>query len=356
MLKQAERKRAAALIIAGGRSTRFWPEGRSYRPKPLFAMDGKHSLVAATIARLQPLIPTDRIFVLVAANHAAIFRRALKGLLAPANLIVEPEARGTTVAIAYGAAVIARRLDDHAIVAVMPADHHIPEAKQFRRSLAEAIALATRPEALVVVGVTPNRAETGYGYQAIGAAIGTGFKVTRFVEKPDRAQAQRMVRSGKFLWNAGMFVVRVATLKNELKRHAPSLAEAMERFATMKPAALRSAYGKLKLASFDRVVAEQSRNLIGVRARFSWGDVGSWEGLWEAQRGASHSVVSGNVVALDSTGVLARGGKRLMVLIGVRDLIAIDTDDAILLIERTRSQEIGQALEELKRRGLHGYL
>ncbi len=355
-LKQVDRGRTAALIIAGGRGTRFWPEGRSHRPKPLFAMNGKNSLVAETLTRLQPLIPPDRIFVLVAADHAGAFRKALKGLLNPDNLIVEPQGRGTAVAIAYGAALIAKRLGDQAIVAVMPADHHIPEGKQFRQTLSDALELATGPEALVVVGVPPSRPETGYGYQEIGQPVGKGFKVKRFVEKPDLAKARRMVKSGKFLWNAGMFVMRVATLKAELARHAPGLGAAMDRFAKLKPVALRKAYGELKFDSFDRVVAEKSSNLISVRARFGWGDVGSWEGLWEAQRGDSHSVVTGNVVALDSKGVLARGGKRLMVMLGVTDVIAIDTDDAILIIERTRSQEIGQALEELRRRGYHDYL
>jgi mannose-1-phosphate guanylyltransferase len=356
VLKRTDRQRATALIIAGGRGTRFWPESRTHRPKPLFAVDGRQSLLAATIARLQPLIPAERIFVLVGAEHAAVFRRAVKGLLAPANLILEPSGRGTTVAIAYGAAVIARRCGNEAIVAVVPADHHVPQAKQFRRTLTDAIALARHPDAIVVVGVTPTRPETGYGYQEIGPSIGAGFKVVRFVEKPDLARARRMVRSGKFLWNAGIFVMRIVTLQDELEQHAPTLATAMRRFAAMKPAALRSAYAKLKFDSFDRVVAEKSRNLIGVRARLRWDDVGSWEGLWEAQRGGTDSVLSGNVVTLDSQGVLARGGKRLMVMLGVTDLIAVDTDDAILIAKRSRSQEIGRALEELKRRGYGDYL
>jgi len=356
VLKRDDRQHAAALIIAGGRGTRFWPASRAHRPKPLFAVDGEQSLLAATIARLQPLIPAERIFVLVGSEHAGVFRRALKGLLTPANLIIEPSGRGTTVAIAYGAAIIARRCGEGTTVVALPADHHIPQAKQFRQTLSDAIALATHPAAIVVVGVTPTRPATGYGYQEIGPSLGVGFKVARFVEKPKLKRAQRMVRSGKFLWNAGIFVMRIATLKAELARHAPALAIAMERLAAMKPTALRSAYGKLKFDSFDRVVAERSRNLIGVRARFGWDDVGSWEGLWEAQRGGADSVVCGNVVALDSHGVLARGGKRLMVMLGVTDLIAVDTDDAILIAKRSRSQEIGSALEELKRRGFGDYL
>jgi mannose-1-phosphate guanylyltransferase len=238
----------------------------------------------------------------------------------------------------------------------MPADHYVPEQKLFRETIASAAKLAVDEEAIVVVGVTPTRPETGYGYQQIGQPLGEGFKVARFVEKPNIAQARRMVRAGKFLWNAGIFVMNVATLKRELNEHAPALGTAMERFGTIKAAATGALYRQLKFDSFDRVVAERSRKLVGVRARFGWDDVGSWEGLWAAMRGESHSVTTGQVVALHSTRVLARSGKRLMVLLGVDDLIAIDTDDALLIAHKSRSQEVGNVLEELKRRGLHDFL
>jgi mannose-1-phosphate guanylyltransferase len=206
------------------------------------------------------------------------------------------------------------------------------------------------------VGVTPVRAETGYGYQAIGRAVGSGSQVTRFVEKPDLATAQQMVRAGKFLWNGGIYVMSVATLGADLERHAPALAVAMNRFDAMTPAQLREAYHALKVDSFDRVVGERSRNLLSVRARFRWDDVGSWEGVWEALRGAGDSVAAGNVLMLDSNGVLARGGKRLMVVLGMSDLVAVDTDDAILIARRSRSQELAGVFAELKRRGLQKYL
>lgn len=352
----ASARSTAALILAGGRSTRFWPEGRASRPKPLFAPNGTTTLLAEAIARVQPLIPIEHIFVLVSADHAAIFRRAVKGLIPSRNLIVEPEPRGTTVALAYGVAKIASRLGPEALVATVPADHYIPDSRAFQRAIADTLRLAAQPGAVVVVGITPTRPETGYGYQALGAPVGTGFRVTRFVEKPSLATARRMIRSGRFLWNGGIYVTSVATLSAELIRHAPDLADAMDRFSTMSPAALRKAYRGFEINSFDRVVAEKSPNLISVRANFSWCDVGSWEGLWEALRGNADSAVTGNVLTLDSSGVLARGGKRLMVVLGMSDLVAVDTEDAILIARRSRSQELVHVLEELKRRGLHQYL
>jgi mannose-1-phosphate guanylyltransferase len=350
------RETPAALIIAGGRGTRFWPESRADRPKPLFSIDGKTTLLDDTIARLQPLVPRDRVFVLASADQAPAFRRAVKSSLPPRNLIVEPEGRGTAVAITYGAATIASRFGGDTVVAVMPADHYIAPPAGFRRTIANAVALASSHDAIVVVGVTPTRPETGYGYQKIGDTIGAGFRVDRFIEKPAPAVAQKMVRAGRFLWNAGMFVMRAATLDTELERHAPGLAEAMRRFGAIKPSALPDYYRALEFDSFDRVVAEKSDNVLGVRAQFEWHDVGSWEGLWEALRGKESNVISGNAIALDSDGVLARAGKRLMVLIGVSDLVAVDTGDAILIARRSRSQEVRAAIDELRRRRLDRYL
>jgi mannose-1-phosphate guanylyltransferase len=405
----------AVLIIAGGRGTRFWPESRINRPKPLFAIDGKTSLLAATVARMRPLIARECIFVLASADQAPLFRPVLKRLIPQRNLIVEPEGRGTAVAIAYGTGVIAKRLSDEAVVAVMPADHYVSPAAAFQRTLREAVMLAKSHAAIVVIGIKPTRPETGYGYLKIGSGINfppashsqplaraslslsrndrgrgevrvaqgeqgseksrqiaggsipppdrgearrgsSSFKLDRFVEKPPAATALKMMRSGKYLWNAGMFVMRAATLTSELARHAPVLADAMHSFASMGPARLRDSYHTLEFDSFDRVVAEKSRNVLGVRARFTWHDVGSWEGLWEALRGGKRNVVMGNVLEIGADGALARARDHLMVLLGVKDIVAIETADVILIADRTQSQDVRKVIEELERRGSDRYL
>jgi mannose-1-phosphate guanylyltransferase len=392
---------AAVLIIAGGRGTRFWPESRLNRPKPLFSIDGKASLLAATVARMRPLITRERVFVLASADQAPLFRPVLKNLIPPRNLIVEPEGRGTAVAIAYGAGVIAERLMDDFVIAVMPADHYVTPTGAFQHTLRDAIRLAAGHDAIVVIGIRPMRPESGYGYLKIGAAVelplshrakpradsfggkrepalknasdarsdGEGsdlgddypkssaaFKLDRFVEKPPAAAALKMVRSGKYLWNAGMFVMSAATLATELARHAPPLAKAMQSFPSMKPARLKQNYRALQFDSFDRVVAERSRNVLGVRARFDWHDVGSWEGLWEALRGRGRNVLMGNVVEIGADGVLARTHEHLMVLLGVKDIVAIETPDVILIANRTQSQDVRKVIDELKRRGSEKYL
>jgi mannose-1-phosphate guanylyltransferase len=348
--------RASALIIAGGRGTRFWPESRACRPKPLFSIDGRTSLLADTVARLAPVSGNERTFVLVSADQHAIFRKALRGLIPPRNLIVEPSARGTAVAIAYGCATIAHRVGA-GVVAVMPADHYIRPPTAFRRTLNDAIKLATTHRAIVVIGIAPDRPEPGYGYQEIGPPVGPGFQVVRFVEKPPLETAREMVTSGNFLWNAGMFVMDVATLTAELDEHATGLAAAMREFAGASAAKVARIYLRLDFDAFDRVVAEKSRNVLSVRARFRWHDVGSWEGLWEALGGREANVLTGEVIALDCEGVLARGAdKRLMVLLGVKDLVVVDTGDALLIASRKNSQDLRRVVDELARRRLDRFL
>lgn len=349
------RIQASALIVAGGRGTRFWPASREARPKPLFAVDGKTSLLANTIARLRPLIPAERIFVLVAAAHEKPFRREIQGRIPAPNLIVEPVGRNTAVAIAYGAAVIRRRVGAGTI-AVMPADHMIEPAAGFRATIASATRLAAQHDAIVVIGVPPTRPEPGFGYQQIGKEVGEGFKVARFVEKPAPALARRMVNSGRYLWNAGMFVMSNATLDAELNAHAPALLAAAERLAAATKAVVAREYPKLKFDSFDRVVVEKSRNVLGVRARFNWHDVGSWDGLIVAAGDARQSVARGEVIAMEAERYLAHSDSRLMVLFGVSDLIAVDTGDAILIAHRTHSPRLGEVVKELERRGLKHYL
>jgi mannose-1-phosphate guanylyltransferase len=378
------------LIIAGGRGTRFWPESRINRPKPLFSIDGKTSLLAATVARMEPLIAPERVFVLASADQAPLFRPVLKKLIPPRNLIVEPEGRGTAVAITYGTGVIAKRLSDETIVAVMPADHYVTPAAAFQRTLREAILLAASYPAVVVIGIKPTRPETGYGYLKVGDPInlpltrrskplarsfagegkgegsdhsdasdrkaGSAFKLDRFVEKPAAATAIRMMHSGNYRWNAGMFVMSAATLAAELAEHAPPLAEAMRSFPLMKPAQVEQNYHALEFDAFDRVVAEKSRNVLGVHARFTWHDVGSWEGLWEALRGRSRNVLTGNVLEIGADGVLARARDHLIVLLGVKDIVAIETADVILIAHRTQSQDVRKVIDELKRRGSDRYL
>ncbi|HKD68211.1 MAG TPA: sugar phosphate nucleotidyltransferase [Candidatus Binataceae bacterium] len=353
----ALRGRSAALIIAGGFGARFWPAARSDRPKPLFSLNGRTSLLDDTIARLQPLIAPERIFVLVPATIEEVFAAALKDRIPRANLLLEPDRCGTAVAIAYGGALIKSRLGE-ALMAVMPADHYIYPPASFRRTLAAGMRLAARNESggsIVIIGVPPSRPDPGYGYLEIGQPLEGGFSVKKFVEKPSAAVARSMLRSGKFLWNAGMFLMSIATLEGELSRHTPRLLAALPKLVRQEPGWERL-YKGLKFDSFDYEVVEKSARVAAVRADFSWNDVGSWDGLWQTLRDGEGNALSGNVVAMDSKQVLARGGQRLMVLLGVEDLIVVDTPDALLVANRSRTQDVKGVVKELRRRRLTGYI
>jgi mannose-1-phosphate guanylyltransferase len=227
---------------------------------------------------------------------------------------------------------------------------------QFRATLSAAAGLAAGNQSIVVIGVPPSHPEPGFGYLKVGHARGRGFVVERFVEKPALAIARRMVRSGKYLWNAGMFVFSTNTLDVELRRIVPSLRRSVQRLVSMPAKGVVRGYLRLAFDSFDREVVEKSKQVLGVRARFAWHDVGSWEGLRHAIGGQGGKILRGNIIALDSDRVVAHAGKRLMVLFGAHDIVAIDTDDAVLVAHRSRSQDLRRVSEELSRRGLHKYL
>jgi mannose-1-phosphate guanylyltransferase len=350
-------KQTSALIIAGGFGARFWPAARADRPKPLFSLNGRTSLLDDTIARVQPLVARERIFVLVPSALENVFAAAIGGRIPRANLLLEPDRRGTAVAIAYGGALIKSRLGE-GLLAVMPADHHIYPPAAFRSTLAAGLRLAAgdgSDGAIVIIGVPPSRPDSGYGYLEMGQALAGGFKVKKFVEKPAPAAARSMVRSGKFLWNAGMFLMSTATLEAQLGRHCPKLLAALPKLVRRNPGWER-VYAGLDFDSFDYEVVEKSANVAAVRAAFNWNDVGSWDGLWQSLRDGDGNALSGNVVAMDSKQVLARGDKRLMVLLGVEDLIVVDTPDALLVANRARTQEVKRIIAELRRRRLTGYI
>jgi len=328
-------------------------------PKQLLRIFGARSMLQETVQRAARLVPRGRVLVVTSRAQARAVRRQLPGLAAD-HLIVEPEGRNTAAAIGLAALRLARLAPD-AVMAVLPADHAIPDGSAFRRDLALALGLAERTGALVTLGVTPTHPETGYGYIRTGDSVagtrGRAAWVDAFVEKPDRARARALLAAGGVLWNAGIFCWRVQAILAALRAHVPGVLEPLEASMRRGAAPLAAAYRRLPAVSIDVGVLERARGVVVVRARFAWSDVGSWaalEPLWG--NGVGANAVRGRAVAIDSRGCVVDAPGRLVALLGVEDLVVVDAPDAVLVCRKERAQDVRLVVEELRRRRLGRYL
>jgi mannose-1-phosphate guanylyltransferase len=331
-------------------------------PKQLLPIVGRQSLLADTLARVRPLIPSTRTWVVTAASHAPAVRRAARGL-PRRQVLVEPEGRNTAAAIALAALAVARTAPD-AVMVVLPADHAVGDPVAFRATLARAMEVAQTTDRLVTIGVPPTYPETGFGYVEVGPALdecGAGVHaVARFLEKPDAARARDLIASGNVLWNAGIFAWRVTRILEELRRWVPEVMAPLERaVARRTPRALVQAYRRLPSISIDTGVLERAEHVAVVRATFPWSDVGSWAAvadLWRNGKEAGSNAVRGMTVLVDSANCVVDAGSRLVALVGVQDLVVVDTPDALLVCPKARAQDVRLVVEELRRRRLRRYL
>lgn len=351
---------AWAVIMAGGSGTRFWPLSRKARPKQLLALGGsERSLLAETVDRIRPLIPPERVIV-VTAEHLADATRADLPDVPPENVLAEPAARNTAPCVGWAAAHVRRR-DPNGLMAILAADHHVGDPDGFRAILERALG-AARDGHLVTIGVTPTRPETGYGYLELGEAIGDGvFRARRFVEKPNRARAEQFLAARNYLWNSGMFFFRAGAILDAIATHLPGLGAALARFDEAarsggELAAVRAEYGSLPSISIDHGVMEKAAEVAVVPGDFGWNDVGSWTTAWElAPKDAQGNAVSGGhaddavLVDAENNYVRAAGGK-IVALVGVDDLVVVDTPDALLVVKRDRAQDVRAVVEALKAR------
>jgi len=350
--------RLHAVILAGGAGERFWPASRQDHPKPFLEVIGGRSLMAATLARARRFASRDCVWAVCGADHAGALR-AETGLPA-GRVLVEPQRRNTAMAVGLAAERI-RAEDPDGVLAVLPADHHIPDAAAFARAIRRAAQAARGAEVLVTLGVKPTRPDTGYGYIQPGPRIGSSsaglHRVKRFVEKPDAARARRYLRQGGYLWNAGIFVWTARIILEELAACAPELHRALApvRDAPRRTprAALERAYRRAPSVSIDVAVLERSRRVWTLPVDFRWSDVGTWESL-AAELGVKPGrsrVIAGETVIDDVGGNLVWGGGRPIVLLGVEGLAVIDTGDAVLVVRLDQSSKVRGAVAELKAKG-----
>ena len=345
-----------AVILAGGAGERFWPASRSRRPKPFLRVVGGRTLLDATMLRAARCVGRERVYVVCGREHAAAIRRAT-GLPA-SRVLIEPLRRNTAAAIGFAAARIARQ-DPDAVLAVLPADHHIPDVAAFGRDIRNAARAARAEGVLVTLGVRPTRPETGYGYIEVGAAV-RGYpglrRVRRFVEKPDARRAQRFLRGGRHLWNAGIFVFGARTILEEIAALAPELGAALAPLDTARPSAalLARCYRRAPSLPIDVAVMEKSRRVWTLPVRWHWSDVGTWESL-AGELGVAEGrsqVVAGLLAHDDAGGNLVWGQPgRPIALLGVTGLAIVDAGDALLVAQLARSNDVRAIVQKLKARG-----
>jgi mannose-1-phosphate guanylyltransferase len=361
-----------AVLLAGGRGTRFWPRSRMRTPKQLLNIAGRETMLRETVARLQPLFPLRNIWAVTNAEQAAAVRKNLSGVPA-SHVLAEPVGRNTAAAIGLAAVHFAHEHGD-ALMAVLPADSFIADAARYRRLVGAALELARGSGNLVVLGVPPTRPETGYGYIERGDIVSrprgvAAYSVRRFTEKPALPVARRYVASRKYFWNAGMFFWRVSTLLDNLKHFLPAthaaLRELEKTIGTPRYAsALRRIYPRLENISVDYAVMEPATQpgsgtasrVSVIPAKVGWSDIGSWAAVYELLAAKpSGNVSAGTSFTLDASGNYFWSPKKFVAAIGVRDLVLVDTPDALLLCSRERSQDVGKIvkwLEEKRRKNL----
>jgi len=352
------------VVIAGGSGTRFWPLSRKGKPKQALALDGKQTMVQQAVSRLTPLAASSKFLVITGEAMAPVIRRQLKSLK-PQQIIAEPAARNTAPAIGLAAHILLRQ-DPDAVIGVFPADHTIADKKKFHAAIQRAVRLAQNGEHVVVIGIPPDRPDTGYGYIEHGKALEPGlFLVRRFTEKPDVATAQQFLNAGNFAWNGGMFFWTARTLVKALYEHLPETSALLAKIAATHGSAkfartFKSLYPKCQNISIDYAVmeprsraGEDASKIFSIHGDFGWNDLGTWDALHQHRTNTSVADSDGNVLesagsyTLESRGNFVHAPGKFVAVVGLDNVVVVETEDALLITTRDRSQDVGKIVQHL---------
>ena len=352
----SDRGSGYGFIMAGGVGSRLWPRSRTRTPKQFLDLVGQETMLQESFHRLLPVMPAENILVGVGTQYVSVVREQLPDL-PPANIVVEPAGRGTAPAIGLGALHIHRR-DPEGVMAVVTADHHIGNADRFQRVLVAAAQVA-RTGHLVTLGITPTFASTGYGYIRRAEKLDTidGFDVyraLRFTEKPDATMAQAFYESGLYSWNSGMFIWRVDVIRHEFERQMPRLFAQLDEIdrawgTADEQRVLERVWENVDKETIDYGIMEHARDVAVVPVHIDWNDIGSWGTLMELlEADENGNVLAGEHVTLETRNTLVYSPKKLVATIGLEDLIIVETDDALLICPRDRSQDVRDIVDALR--------
>ena len=354
-----------AIIMAGGSGTRFWPRSRRDRPKQLLRLAGELTMLQQTVARVEHLVPPERVFIITGADQAEATRAQLPDLPA-GNVVAEPAPRNTAPCVALAAGIVASQ-DPSGTMIVMPADHVIEPVEAFRTSVRAAVAVVDDdPTALVTFGITPNRPETGYGYIERGDELedARGYPSTgcsSSARSPTAPTAERFLAAGKFLWNSGIFVWRARTILDAIREHRPRLGEALEPIlqslgTPAEPEALARHFPQLERVPIDKAVMEHAPNVRVLEVPYDWNDVGDWRALATLlERDTAGNAIQGHVVARDTRGsIIISDDGGIVATLGVDDLVIVHSGKATLVARKDRLDDLKALVEGLAKAGYQG--
>ena len=352
-----------ALIMAGGKGERFWPRSRTSLPKQFLSLtdDGK-TMIQLTVERIRPLVDLEDIYISTNEAYKSLVIEQLPGL-PERNILCEPIGRNTAPCIGLGAIHISQKYED-AIMIVLPSDHLIKHNDIFINTFTESCKVAETADNLVTIGITPNYPETGYGYIKYNnkKEDGNAYKVDKFVEKPSLEVAMEYLESGNYLWNSGMFAWKTSTILGNFKKYMPETYEGLMKIKAAIGTAdekkvLVTEFPNLESQSVDYGIMEKAKNIYILSGNFGWDDVGSWLAVGRIKNvNEDNNVVNGNVVTVNTENCIIEGSEKLIATVGLRDIIIVDTPDAILISTKENSGEIKQILTKLRETKKEEYL
>lgn len=356
-----------AVVIAGGKGTRFWPRSRERKPKHLLDIISERTLIQETVDRIRHLVPPENILIVTGISHAVELIKQLPEIPGE-NIIIEPFGRNTAPCIGLAALHIKRKTGDDVMV-VLPSDHLIAGKERFLHILRVAAEMAQRGNYLLTVGIKPEKPETGYGYIEQGtlkAVIGGEniYEVRSFREKPPLELAKTFLERGGFLWNSGMFIWKVSTILEAIKQLLPGLYRNLLQIegalGTDRESGITAqAYGEITPVSIDHGVMEKADDVLLLEGEFGWNDIGSWDALWEmSDKDERGNAVwgGGDFVGVDTKNSFISSPQKLVALVGVEDLLVIETEDSLLICKRGSSQDVKVVVETIEARGKKEYL
>ncbi|MCX6168058.1 MAG: mannose-1-phosphate guanylyltransferase [Ignavibacteriales bacterium] len=343
-----------AVIMAGGVGSRFWPRSKEKKPKQLIRIFGENTMIQDTVKRLEGLIANDHIYIVTNKIQKMRVKEQLPQI-PEQNILDEPFGKNTAACIGL-ASVVIKSKNENAVMITLPADHLIKDDDEFRKCLLTASEFADKSKGLVTIGIKPNRPETGYGYiQFDETEVDQNIhKVLTFAEKPNIETAQRFLQAGDFLWNSGIFIWRVDTILGEMQKYLPDLFDGLEKIEESVGTSdyereVVRIYGQLKSISIDYGVMEKSDKVFLTKADFYWNDVGNWEAVYEiSDKNEDGNAIAGDVYTEKTYNSYLFSPRKFAAIIGVEDLIVINTNESLLVCHRNNAQDVRSVVEHLK--------